>query len=117
MVLIMLCPVSERTKVVVIKGDITDYSSVSKASRGVDVLIHTASLVDVWHKVPESVIFAVNVKGMTRQGSGGKWGAGNRIGRFSESFTAEEVHTSFQGNLTRILINAPCFLVPSSKWG
>lgn len=63
MVLIMLCPVSERTKVVVIKGDITDYSSVSKASRGVDVLIHTASLVDVWHKVPESVIFAVNVKG------------------------------------------------------
>lgn len=54
---------SERTKVTVIQGDITDYSSVLEASRGVDVVIHTASLVDVWYKVPETLIYAVNVAG------------------------------------------------------
>nr|XP_040046460.1 3 beta-hydroxysteroid dehydrogenase type 7 [Gasterosteus aculeatus aculeatus] len=54
---------TERTKVVVIQGDITDYGSVLEASRGVDVVIHAASLVDVWHKVPEALIRAVNVAG------------------------------------------------------
>ncbi|XP_074512077.1 3 beta-hydroxysteroid dehydrogenase type 7-like [Sebastes fasciatus] len=54
---------TERTKVVVIQGDITDYSSVLEASRGADVVIHTASLVDVWHKIPESLIVSVNVTG------------------------------------------------------
>lgn len=48
---------------VVIQGDITDYGSVLEASRGVDVVIHAASLVDVWHKVPEALIRAVNVAG------------------------------------------------------
>ncbi|TKS92292.1 3 beta-hydroxysteroid dehydrogenase type 7 3 beta-hydroxysteroid dehydrogenase type VII [Collichthys lucidus] len=54
---------TERTKVVVIKGDITDYSSVLKASHGADVVIHTASLVDVWHRIPETLIYSVNVTG------------------------------------------------------
>lgn len=50
---------------VVIQGDITDYNSVLEASRGADVVIHTASLVDVWHRVPENVIYSVNVTGET----------------------------------------------------
>ncbi|XP_053194498.1 3 beta-hydroxysteroid dehydrogenase type 7 [Scomber japonicus] len=54
---------TERKKVVVIQGDITDYSSVSEASRGADVVIHTASLVDVWHRIPETLIHSVNVTG------------------------------------------------------
>uniref|UniRef100_A0A8C8DJA8 Hydroxy-delta-5-steroid dehydrogenase, 3 beta- and steroid delta-isomerase n=1 Tax=Oryzias sinensis TaxID=183150 RepID=A0A8C8DJA8_9TELE len=54
---------TEKTKVSVIQGDITDYSCVLEATRGVDVVIHTASLVDVWYKVPESVIYSVNVTG------------------------------------------------------
>ncbi|XP_060945401.1 3 beta-hydroxysteroid dehydrogenase type 7 [Limanda limanda] len=54
---------SERTKVTAIQGDITDYSNVLEASRGVDVVIHMASIVDVWHRVPETVIYAVNVTG------------------------------------------------------
>ncbi|RVE69870.1 hypothetical protein OJAV_G00082170 [Oryzias javanicus] len=54
---------TEKTKVSVIQGDITDYSCVLEATRGVDVVIHTASLVDVWHRVPESCIYSVNVTG------------------------------------------------------
>ncbi|XP_029293634.1 3 beta-hydroxysteroid dehydrogenase type 7 [Cottoperca gobio] len=54
---------TERTKVVVIQGDITDYSSVLEASRGADVVIHTASIVDVWHRIPETLIVSVNVTG------------------------------------------------------
>ncbi|XP_028310537.1 3 beta-hydroxysteroid dehydrogenase type 7 [Gouania willdenowi] len=54
---------TESTRVVVIQGDITDYSSVLEASRGADVVVHSASLVDVWHKVPESLIYSVNVTG------------------------------------------------------
>ncbi|XP_041633941.1 3 beta-hydroxysteroid dehydrogenase type 7 [Cheilinus undulatus] len=54
---------TESTKVVVVQGDIIDYSSVLEASQGADVVIHSASLVDVWHRVPESVIYSVNVKG------------------------------------------------------
>lgn len=47
----------------VIQGDITDYGSVLEASRGADLVIHTASLVDVWHRVPETLIHSVNVTG------------------------------------------------------
>ncbi|XP_030592014.1 3 beta-hydroxysteroid dehydrogenase type 7 [Archocentrus centrarchus] len=54
---------TDQTKVVVIRGDITDYTSVLEASRGADVIIHTASLVDVWHKIPETLIYSVNVAG------------------------------------------------------
>ncbi|XP_068606518.1 3 beta-hydroxysteroid dehydrogenase type 7 [Brachionichthys hirsutus] len=54
---------TERTKVVVVQGDITDYGGVLEASRGADVVIHMASLVDVWHRIPESVIHSVNVTG------------------------------------------------------
>ncbi|KAJ0000992.1 hypothetical protein NQD34_006012 [Periophthalmus magnuspinnatus] len=54
---------TEHTKVVVIQGDITDYTQVLEVSRGVDVFIHSASAVDVWHKIPESVMYKVNVKG------------------------------------------------------
>ncbi|KAJ7989547.1 hypothetical protein DPEC_G00305670 [Dallia pectoralis] len=54
---------TERVKVVLIQGDITDYSSVLEASKGADLVIHTASLVDVWHKYPETVIQDVNVQG------------------------------------------------------
>ncbi|XP_063326895.1 3 beta-hydroxysteroid dehydrogenase type 7 [Pelmatolapia mariae] len=54
---------TERTRVVVIQGDITDYKSVLEASHGADVVIHTASLVDVWYKIPEPLIYSVNVTG------------------------------------------------------
>lgn len=50
----------------VIQGDITDYDSVLEACRGADVVVHMASLVDVWHRVPPSLIHAVNVAGQTR---------------------------------------------------
>ncbi|KAG7492211.1 hypothetical protein MATL_G00011980 [Megalops atlanticus] len=54
---------TERVKVVVTQGDITDYPSVLAAAQGADLVIHTASLVDVWHRVPEQAIHAVNVQG------------------------------------------------------
>lgn len=54
---------SEKTKVEVVQGDITDYSSVLEASRGADVIVHMASLVDVWHRIPESRIYSVNING------------------------------------------------------
>lgn len=54
---------SEKTKVEVIQGDITDYSSVLEASRGADAIVHMASLVDVWHRIPESLIHSVNING------------------------------------------------------
>ncbi|KAG9350039.1 hypothetical protein JZ751_026392 [Albula glossodonta] len=54
---------TERVKVVVTQGDITDYPSVLAAAQGANLIIHTASLVDVWHRVPEKAIHAVNVQG------------------------------------------------------
>ncbi|KAM9746585.1 3 beta-hydroxysteroid dehydrogenase type 7 [Menidia menidia] len=54
---------TELKKVTVVQGDITDYANVLEATRGADVVIHTASLVDVWHRVPESLIHSVNVTG------------------------------------------------------
>ncbi|XP_066498051.1 3 beta-hydroxysteroid dehydrogenase type 7 [Hoplias malabaricus] len=54
---------TERVKVVAIKGDITDYENVLDSCQGADLIIHAASLVDVWHRVPEKTIQAVNVGG------------------------------------------------------
>ncbi|KAJ3601299.1 hypothetical protein NHX12_032271 [Muraenolepis orangiensis] len=54
---------TDKVTVSVVQGDITDYSSVREAARGADVVIHSASLVDVWYKVPEAVINTVNVTG------------------------------------------------------
>ncbi|XP_059414212.1 3 beta-hydroxysteroid dehydrogenase type 7-like isoform X2 [Carassius carassius] len=54
---------TEHVKVVGIQGDITDYRSVHHAFQGADLVFHAASLVDVWYKVPENAIYAVNVQG------------------------------------------------------
>lgn len=54
---------TDRKKVTVVQGDVTDYATVLQASRGADVIIHSASLVDVWHRVSEAVIRSVNIKG------------------------------------------------------
>lgn len=45
------------------QGDITDYVSVRDALQGADLVIHAASLVDVWYRVPEKTVYAVNVQG------------------------------------------------------
>lgn len=84
----------ERTRVVVIQGDITDYESVLEASRGTDVVIHTASLVDVWYKVPEPLIYSVNVTGEAwKDQSDNKekgWGGNtNQQLNFEKHFTTE----------------------------
>ncbi|XP_026871511.2 3 beta-hydroxysteroid dehydrogenase type 7 [Electrophorus electricus] len=54
---------TEHIKVVLTQGDITDYQSVLEACRGADLVVHAASLVDVWYRVPERTIYAVNVEG------------------------------------------------------
>ncbi|KAA0705654.1 3 beta-hydroxysteroid dehydrogenase type 7 3 beta-hydroxysteroid dehydrogenase type VII [Triplophysa tibetana] len=54
---------TEDVKVVLVQGDITDYVSVRDALQGADLVIHAASLVDVWYRVPEKTIYAVNVQG------------------------------------------------------
>ncbi|TRY98222.1 hypothetical protein DNTS_035192 [Danionella cerebrum] len=54
---------TELVNVVVVQGDITDYANVRSAFEGVDLVIHSASLVDVWYKVPDKIIHAVNVQG------------------------------------------------------
>ncbi|KAK1798350.1 hypothetical protein P4O66_007813 [Electrophorus voltai] len=54
---------TEHIKVVLTQGDITDYHSVLEACRGADLVVHAASLVDVWYRVPERTIYAVNVEG------------------------------------------------------
>lgn len=83
------CPSSEKTKVEVVQGDITDYSSVLEASRGADLIVHMASLVDVWHRIPESLIYSVNIKGeahltLTLHRADGE----NRGGREKHPFTS-----------------------------
>lgn len=60
---VFFASLSEKTKVEVIQGDITDYGRVLEASRGAHVIVHMASLVDVWHKIPDSLIYSVNIKG------------------------------------------------------
>lgn len=54
---------SEHVKVVLVQGDITDYGNVRDALQGADLVIHAASLVDVWYRVPEKAIYAVNIQG------------------------------------------------------
>ncbi|KAL4617782.1 3 beta-hydroxysteroid dehydrogenase type 7-like [Arapaima gigas] len=54
---------TERVKVVLIQGDVTDYTSVLAATQGAHLVIHMASLVDVWNRVPEQTLFNVNVQG------------------------------------------------------
>lgn len=68
---------SEKTKVEVIQGDITDYSSVLEASRGAHVIVHMASLVDVWYKIPDSLIYSVNIKGEAPTAGGNQGWRGN----------------------------------------
>nr|XP_006002255.1 PREDICTED: 3 beta-hydroxysteroid dehydrogenase type 7 [Latimeria chalumnae] len=70
---------TDRVKVKLIKGDIIDAAQVNAAVQGADVVIHTASLVDVWDKVPATMIEAVNVKegcsqSVRRRGRGGSLG-------------------------------------------
>ncbi|KAJ7314141.1 hypothetical protein JRQ81_006080 [Phrynocephalus forsythii] len=50
-------------RVALIQGDITNLEDVKAAVRGAHVVIHTASLVDVWGRVPPEKISAVNVGG------------------------------------------------------
>ncbi|KPP61570.1 3 beta-hydroxysteroid dehydrogenase type 7-like [Scleropages formosus] len=54
---------TDKVKVVVIQGDITNYHSVLASAQGADLVIHMASLIDVWYKVPDQVLYDVNVQG------------------------------------------------------
>lgn len=45
-----------------IKGDIRNYKQVKDACKGVDIVIHTAAIVD-WGTRPKSVVFSVNIGG------------------------------------------------------
>lgn len=82
-------PVSntDDVKVTTLQGDITDYSSVLEATRGADVVIHAASLVDVWHKIPEATIYSVNVTGTPWRDMG-----------LSEDRKEETMRNKFWGN-------------------
>ncbi|XP_063305966.1 3 beta-hydroxysteroid dehydrogenase type 7-like [Pelobates fuscus] len=51
------------TTVTLVKGDITDYNQVLKATAGVDVVIHTAALVDFLNTSPYHKMEAINVGG------------------------------------------------------
>ncbi|XP_053119570.1 3 beta-hydroxysteroid dehydrogenase type 7 [Hemicordylus capensis] len=50
-------------KVTLIQGDISSLEDVKAAVKGADVVLHTASLVDVWGRVPAKKIHVVNVQG------------------------------------------------------
>ncbi|KAG2464242.1 3BHS7 dehydrogenase, partial [Polypterus senegalus] len=54
---------TEKTKVKLLQGDITHLPTMMSITEGVDVVIHAASLVDVWYRVPENKIKDVNVQG------------------------------------------------------
>ncbi|XP_051865924.1 3 beta-hydroxysteroid dehydrogenase type 7 [Pristis pectinata] len=59
-----LCSLStEALQVKLIQGDIADAGSVTEAARGVDLVIHTAGLVDVWQTNTAERIWAVNCQG------------------------------------------------------
>ncbi|XP_040279454.1 3 beta-hydroxysteroid dehydrogenase type 7-like [Bufo bufo] len=51
------------TTVTLIKGDITDFDQISSAVKGVDVVIHTAALVDSLNIFPLKKLEAINVGG------------------------------------------------------
>ncbi|XP_048373000.1 3 beta-hydroxysteroid dehydrogenase type 7 [Sphaerodactylus townsendi] len=53
----------DRDKVVLIKGNISNLQEVEAAVKGAHVVIHAASLVDVWGRFPPSKIREVNVIG------------------------------------------------------
>ncbi|XP_032889338.1 3 beta-hydroxysteroid dehydrogenase/Delta 5--_4-isomerase-like [Amblyraja radiata] len=55
--------VGGRIKLKVIQGDLRDKEVVWKACQGVDCVIHTASLIDVWGHFSNEEIEAVNVEG------------------------------------------------------
>jgi nucleoside-diphosphate-sugar epimerase len=52
----------QNDKVTFIQGDIRNYNEVEKACEGVDVVIHSAAIID-WGTQPESVVFAINTDG------------------------------------------------------
>jgi nucleoside-diphosphate-sugar epimerase len=49
-------------KITFIQGDIRNYNEVEKACEGVDVVIHSAAIID-WGTQPESEVFAINTGG------------------------------------------------------
>ncbi|CAI9560639.1 unnamed protein product, partial [Staurois parvus] len=57
------CSFLDRVKVKLICGDISSYDDVREVLSGSHLVIHTASLVDVWGRVPPSKITEVNVTG------------------------------------------------------
>lgn len=54
---------NDKVKVKLIRGDIASYDDVRGVLSGSHLVIHTASLVDVWGRVPPSKITEVNVTG------------------------------------------------------
>jgi sterol-4alpha-carboxylate 3-dehydrogenase (decarboxylating) len=56
------CPETLADKVCFIKGDIRNYDAVRSACSGMDVVIHSAAIVD-WGTLPESEVYAINVGG------------------------------------------------------
>ncbi|XP_077303351.1 3 beta-hydroxysteroid dehydrogenase type 7 [Lithobates pipiens] len=54
---------NDRVKVKLVRGDISSYDDVRGVLSGSHLVIHTASLVDVWGRVPPSKITEVNVTG------------------------------------------------------
>ncbi|XP_075440516.1 3 beta-hydroxysteroid dehydrogenase type 7 isoform X2 [Ascaphus truei] len=53
----------DKVRVRLLRGDIASLSDVRSALRGCHLVIHTASLVDVWGRVPASKVTEVNVTG------------------------------------------------------
>ncbi|XP_067833111.1 3 beta-hydroxysteroid dehydrogenase type 7-like, partial [Heptranchias perlo] len=56
-------PLSEKVRVRLIQGDVCDPSELLEAARGVNLIIHTAALIDIWGRNPSSKIWAVNYQG------------------------------------------------------
>ncbi|KAM4632182.1 3 beta-hydroxysteroid dehydrogenase type 7 [Discoglossus pictus] len=54
---------NDKVQVKLIRGDISSMSDVRSALRGSHLVVHTASLVDVWGRVPASKVTEVNVTG------------------------------------------------------
>ena len=52
-----------RIKIEWIEGDITDMKSISQALECVDVVIHTAAVVDFLDQVDKDLVWSVNVEG------------------------------------------------------
>ncbi|XP_041038111.1 3 beta-hydroxysteroid dehydrogenase type 7-like [Carcharodon carcharias] len=54
---------TDSVTVKMVQGDITDQHQLLRATDGADVILHTASIVDVSNCVPEAIIQKVNVQG------------------------------------------------------